>query len=174
MSRIMVVDDDPYIRELLHELLKEEGFEVLDAADGLIALSKLECEKVDMMILDIMMPGMDGWKLCEEIRSCNSNLPILMLTAKGKTSQKVKGFTLGADDYLVKPFEPAELVARVKALLKRCHISMSKRIQIGNIEIDKNLYVVIARDKKITLPVKEFELLFSLASYPGKIIVRIL
>jgi two-component system OmpR family response regulator len=172
LSKIMIVDDDLYIRELLHELLKEKGFEVLEAADGLTALSKLECEKVDMLILDIMMPGMDGWKLCEEIRSCDANLPILMLTAKGETSQKVKGFTLGADDYLVKPFDPAELVARVKALLKRCYISISKRIQIGNIEIDKNLYIVITQDEKITLPVKEFELLFSLASYPGKTFPR--
>ncbi|MDK2952277.1 MAG: hypothetical protein PWQ77_1942 [Kosmotogales bacterium] len=172
LSKIMIVDDDPYIRELLHELLKDEGFEVLEATDGLTALSKLEYEKVGMLILDIMMPRMDGWELCEKIRGYDSNLPILMLTAKGETYQKVKGFTLGADDYLVKPFEPDELIARVKALLKRCNILMSKRIQIGNIEIDKNLYVVITQDEKITLPVKEFELLFLLASYPGKTFPR--
>lgn len=171
MSKIMVVDDDSNIRELIHVLLKNEGLDVLEAIDGLDALSKLENEKVDMLILDIMMPNMDGWTLCQEIRKYG-DLPILMLTAKGETSQKVKGFRLGADDYLTKPFEPAELVARVKALLKRYHIATSKVIQLGNIIIDKNLFIVRTKSESITLPLKEFELLFMLAGYPGKTFSR--
>ena len=171
MSKIMVADDDPNICELIHVLLKNEGLDVVDAIDGLDALSKLENEKVDILILDIMMPNMDGWTLCQEIRKY-SDLPILMLTAKGETSQKIKGFRLGADDYLTKPFEPAELVARVKALLKRYHIATSKVIQVGNIIIDKNLYTVRTKTENITLPLKEFALLFMLAGYPGKTFSR--
>lgn len=171
MSKIMVVDDDPNIRELIHVLLKNEGIDVLESIDGLDALSKLEKEKTDLVILDIMMPNMDGWTLCQEIRRYD-DLPILMLTAKGETSQKVKGFALGADDYLTKPFEPAELVARVKALLKRYHIVTSKVIQLGKISIDKNLYTVQTQNENISLPLKEFELLFILASYPERTFSR--
>lgn len=171
MSRIMVVDDDSNIRELIHVSLENEGIDVLEAIDGLDALSKLENEKVDLLILDIMMPNMDGWTLCKEIRRYD-DLPILMLTARGETSQKVKGFGLGADDYLTKPFEPAELAARVKALLKRYHIATSKVIQIGKIVIDKNLYTVQTQTDDLTLPLKEFELLFMLAGYPGKTFSR--
>nr|WP_319487752.1 response regulator transcription factor [uncultured Caproiciproducens sp.] len=171
MSRIMVADDDSNIRELIHVLLKNEGFDILEAVDGLDALSKFENEKLDLLILDIMMPNMDGWKLCQEIRRYG-DLPILMLTAKGETSQKVKGFELGTDDYLTKPFEPAELVVRVKALLKRYHIATSKIIQLGYIVMDKNLFTVQTKTENITLPLKEFELLFMLAGYPGKTFSR--
>lgn len=116
MAKILVVDDDPHIRELVRVFLTKEGFNVLEASDGKSALTLLESEKVDLIILDIMMPNMDGWELCRELRTYYSDLlPILMLTAKGETGQKVKGFELGTDDYMVKPFEPAELIARVKA-----------------------------------------------------------
>lgn len=171
MSKIMVVDDDSNIRELIHVSFKNEGIDVLEAIDGLDALSKLENEKVDLLILDIMMPNMDGWTLCKEIRGYG-DIPILMLTARGETNQKIKGFGLGADDYLTKPFELAELVARVKALLKRYHIATSKMIQIGKIIIDKNLYTVQTQTGDLTLPLKEFELLFMLAGYPGKTFSR--
>jgi two-component system OmpR family response regulator len=117
MATILVVDDDPHIRELVGVFLREEGFSVLEAADGREALALLETTRADLVILDIMMPNMDGWQLCRELRELYDT-PMLMLTAKGETSQKIKGFQLGTDDYLVKPFEPLELVARVKALLR--------------------------------------------------------
>jgi two-component system OmpR family response regulator len=118
MTRILVVDDDPHIRELVEVFLVQEGFEVVTATDGMHALEQLESSPADLVILDIMMPRMDGWELCKELRE-HYDMPLLMLTAKGETMQKVKGFQLGTDDYMVKPFEPVELVARVKALLKR-------------------------------------------------------
>jgi DNA-binding response OmpR family regulator len=167
----MVVDDDSNIRELIRLILKKEGFEVLEASDGVDALAKLENNKVDLIVLDIMMPNMDGWEFCREARKF-WDLPILMLTAKGETSQKVKGFELGADDYLTKPFEPAELTARVKALLKRCNIAASKIIELGKITIDQNQYMVRTETEEITLPLKEFELLFMLAGAPGKTFSR--
>ena len=171
MNKLMVVDDDPNIRELIRLILKKEGFEVLEASDGVDALAKLENSKVDLIVLDIMMPNMDGWEFCREARRF-WDLPILMLTAKGETSQKVKGFELGADDYLTKPFEPAELTARVKALLKRCNIATSKIIELGKITIDQNQYMVRTETEEITLPLKEFELLFMLAGTSGKTFSR--
>ncbi|KPV48315.1 hypothetical protein SE17_38730, partial [Kouleothrix aurantiaca] len=118
MSAILVVDDDPHIRELVRVFLHNEGFAVFEAADGRAALDLLETKRADLAILDVMMPRMDGWDLCAELRA-SYDMPVLMLTAKGETAQKIKGFQLGADDYLVKPFEPLELVMRVRALLKR-------------------------------------------------------
>lgn len=171
MNKILVVDDDSNIRELIRLILKKESFEVIEATDGEDALEKIEKNKVDLVVLDIMMPNMDGWEFCREARKF-WDLPILMLTAKGETSQKVKGFELGADDYLTKPFEPAELTARVKALLKRCNIAASKTIELGKITIDQNQYMVKTETEEITLPLKEFELLFMLAGTPGKTFSR--
>lgn len=171
MNKIMVVDDDANIRELIRLILIKEGFEVLEANDGVDALAKLEKSKVDLIVLDIMMPNMDGWEFCTEVRSF-CDLPILMLTAKGETSQKLKGFKLGADYYLTKPFEPEELTARVKALLKRCNTALSKIIEVGKIIIDQNQYMVRTETEEITLPLKEFELLFMLAGAPGKTFSR--
>ncbi|MGE7791267.1 response regulator transcription factor [Lysinibacillus sp. NPDC096259] len=128
--------------------------------------------KAKKYLMAIMMPNMDGWELCEEIRSFNDNLPILMLTAKGETSQKVKGFHLGTDDYLVKPFEPAELIVRVKSILKRYHISLSQLVEAGNIKLNRNTHEVLYNGKSLTLRLKEFELLFTLASYAGKTFSR--
>jgi DNA-binding response OmpR family regulator len=118
-----------------------------------------------------MMPNMDGWELCQEIKA-SFDIPVLMLTAKGETSQKLKGFQLGTDDYLVKPFEPLELVARVKALLKRYRIEASQAIQIGELIMDRKTYQVQVSGQSLTLPLKEFELLFKLASYPGRTFSR--
>jgi len=171
MNKIMVVDDEANIRELIRLILKKEGFEVLEANDGVDALAKLDTNKVDLVVLDIMMPNMDGWEFCREVRDF-CDLPILMLTAKGEISQKVKGFELGVDDYLIKPFEPEELTARVKALLKRCNIAASKIIEVGKIVIDQNQYMVRTETEEVTLPLKEFELLFMLASFPGKTFTR--
>jgi len=171
MNKILVVDDDPYIRELASLFLRNDGFEVYEASDGADALAKLDTVKVDFFVIDIMMPNMDGWELCRELRAAY-DLPILMLTAKGETSQKLKGFQLGTDDYLVKPFEPLELVARVHALLKRYHITTSQRIQIGELMMDRKSFEVKVNDKSLTLPLKEFELLFKLAGYPGRTFSR--
>jgi DNA-binding response OmpR family regulator len=171
MSNILVVDDDPHIRELVRVFLRDEGFDVYEAADGVEALARLETLKADMVILDVMMPNMDGWELCRELRE-SYDLPLLMLTAKGETAQKIKGFQLGTDDYLVKPFEPLELVARVKALLKRYRIVRSQTVQIGELLMDHKTYEVTVQGQSVTLPRKEFELLFKLASYPGRTFSR--
>jgi two-component system, OmpR family, response regulator len=171
MTQILIVDDDPHIRELLRLLLQNEGFEIREAGDGVEALALLESAKADLVILDIMMPNMDGWTLCRELRE-HYDLPLLMLTAKGETMQKIKGFELGTDDYLVKPFEPLELVVRVKALLKRYRIAASQTVQIGELLLNRKTYEISVGSNSLTLPLKEFELLFKLASYPGKTFSR--
>jgi two-component system OmpR family response regulator len=171
MTKILVVDDDPNIRELVKVFLVREGFDVLEATNGVNALSLLETTTVDLVILDIMMPEMDGWELCRQLRE-HYEIPLLMLTAKGETAQKVKGFQLGTDDYMVKPFEPIELVARVKALLKRYRISISQNVTIGDVLLNRQTYSIQAGANALTIPLKEFELLFKLASYPGKTFSR--
>ena len=171
MSAVLVVDDDPNIRELVRVFLRDAGFAVHEAADGLEALALLETTRPDLAILDVMMPRMDGWELCRELRAYG-DLPVLMLTAKGETAQKIKGFALGADDYLVKPFEPLELVARVQALLKRYRIASAQTVQLGELRIDRRTFKVSVRGQSLTLPRKEFELLFKLASYPGQTFSR--
>ncbi|MGF0469418.1 response regulator transcription factor [Lysinibacillus fusiformis] len=172
MTKLLMVDDDAHIRELVRVFLQNEGLEVIEATDGVDALSKLASEKVDMVIMDIMMPKMDGWALCEEIRSYHTDLPILMLTAKGETAQKVKGFHLGTDDYLVKPFEPAELIVRVKSILKRYRIALSQVVEAGNVKLNRHTHEVDLNGEIIVLRLKEFELLFTLASYVGKTFSR--
>lgn len=171
MPKLLIVDDDAHIRELLKFFLKKEGFDLYEAADGIEAMTILEKHRVDLAIIDIMMPNMDGWQLCQEIRHF-SNIPILMLTAKGETSQKVKGFNLGADDYLVKPFEPIELVMRVKALLKRYNLTISQTLHLGELNMNRKTYEISFGDQQYTIPLKEFELLFKLGSYPGKTFSR--
>jgi two-component system, OmpR family, response regulator len=171
MSKILIVDDDPHIRELASVFLRNAGFEIVEAADGLDALAKLDSIKVDLFVIDVMMPRMDGWELCRELRQAY-DLPILMLTARGETSQKVKGFQLGTDDYLVKPFEPLELVERVKALLRRYKIVTSQTVQVAELLMDRRNFEVTLNGRSLTLPLKEFELLFKLASYPGRTFTR--
>jgi len=165
----MIVDDDPYIRELVGAILKNEGFEICEATDGRDALIKLDDGKTDLCVVDVMMPNMDGFEFCKRTRRYYEDLPILFLTAKGDVSQKVRGFNLGGDDYLVKPFESAELVARVKALMKRYSVISSQRIQIGKLTMDKDSHTVEnAAGKKTDIPLKEFDLLFYLGGMPGK------
>jgi DNA-binding response OmpR family regulator len=171
MSKILIVDDDPHIRELASVFLQNAGHETYHASDGADALAKLDTLKVDLFIIDIMMPNMDGWELCRELRAAY-DLPVLMLTARGEVSQKLKGFQLGTDDYLVKPFEPLELVARVEALLKRYRIVASQTVQVGELLMNRKTFEVSAAGQKMTLPLKEFELLFKLASYPGRTFAR--
>lgn len=171
MSKILIVDDDPHLRELASVFLRNAGFEIVEASDGKDALAKLDSVKVDLFVIDIMMPNMDGWELCRELRA-TYDLPILMLTAKGEISQKVKGFQLGTDDYLVKPFEPLELVERVKALLRRYKIATSQKVEVGELIMDRKNFQVTVKGQALTLPLKEFELLFKLASSPGRTFAR--
>jgi len=171
MNKIMVVDDDPHIRELAGVFLRNEGFDIIEASDGVEALARLETTKVDLVVLDIMMPKMDGWELCRQLKEYY-DFPILMLTAKGETSQKLKGFQLGTDDYLVKPFEPLELVARAKALLKRYRISTSQKVEVGELHMDRKTFEVKVIGEVFTLPLKEFDLLFKLAGSPGRTFSR--
>jgi DNA-binding response OmpR family regulator len=173
MTTILVVDDDTHIRELITLYLRDEGFSVIEKANGEEALEYATDFPVDMTIMDIMMPRMDGWELCRKLRELGE-MPILMITAKGESTQRIKGFQLGTDDYLVKPFDPQEMVMRVKALLKRYRISVSQHIQLGPIKIDGINYEILFGDsgEAVTLPLKEFELLYKLASYPGQLFTR--
>ncbi|MBC1358454.1 response regulator transcription factor [Listeria booriae] len=171
MNRILMVDDDSNIRELVTIFLEKEGFTVFNAQDGVDALSVLEKTTVDLAVIDIMMPNMDGWELCSAIKSFQE-IPVIFLTARGEIEQKIKGFSLGADDYVVKPFAPEELVARIRVLLKRYQILATQEIRIGNISLNEKEMLVTSQSKIITLPLKEFQLLFRLAGYPDKTFSR--
>lgn len=172
MTKILIADDDRHIRELMSLFLQNEGFDIIEAENGEEALSVLEDTVVELVILDIMMPLLDGWDLCKEIRNRDPHILLLMVTAKGESAHKVKGFQLGTDDYLAKPFDPVELVLRVKALLKRSRIFSSKLIQLGEIVLNLNTFKVVRGNEEQSLPLKEFELLFKLASHPGQIFTR--
>jgi len=171
MTRVLVVDDDAHIRELVRLSLERAGLEVAEAAGAAEALGSSAARPPDLWVIDIMLPGMDGFALCREVRAV-SDRPVLMLTAKGGTPDKVQGFRLGADDYLVKPFDPPELLARVQALLKRYRIASAQVVAAGELRLDRARYEVSWGQRRITLPMKEFELLFHLASYPGQTFAR--
>ncbi|MBP1934512.1 response regulator transcription factor [Ammoniphilus resinae] len=172
MPKVLVVDDEAHIRELVSLYLKDEGFEIVEKSNGVDALEYAENHPVDLVILDILMPKMDGWVLCERLREFGE-MPILMITAKGEAQDRIHGFKLGTDDYLVKPFDPVELVLRVKALLKRYRISTSNIVKLGSLSLDRSSYQAIGEDgKSVTLPMKEFELLYKLGSYAGQLFTR--
>ncbi|MBC6315600.1 response regulator transcription factor [Listeria grandensis] len=171
MNRILMVDDDSNIRELVTIFLEKEGFTVFNAEDGMDALAVLEKTTVDLAIIDIMMPNMDGWELCSAIKNFQE-IPVIFLTARGEIEQKIKGFSLGADDYVVKPFAPEELVARIRVLLKRYQILATQEIRIGKISLNEKEMIIVLQNKSITLPLKEFQLLFRLAGYPDKTFSR--
>lgn len=171
MVKVLMVDDDPNLQLLVAKFLRQAGFETHLAADGVEALEFLSEEQVDLVIVDVMMPRMDGWELCRTLRE-DYDLAILMLTAKGESRQKVKGFSLGADDYLVKPFDPEELVARVKALLRRYRIAAEQRIRLGSLMLDRKTYECRSESRSFTLPNKEFELLFILACHAPRTLTR--
>lgn len=139
----------------------------MEASDGVEALRLMESDRADLVVLDIMMPNMDGWELCRELKALH-DIPLLMLTAKGDTSQKVKGFNLGTDDYLVKPFEPMELVVRVRALLRRYQIAASQIVHIGRVTVNRQTFEITSGSDTFSLPLKEFELLFKLGAVPGR------
>jgi len=172
---ILVVDDEEHIRELVRLYLEKNGFKVAVAADGAEALEKAKTLKPQLIILDIMLPKMDGWDVCREVRKI-SDVPIIMLTAKGEEFDKVLGLELGADDYLTKPFSPRELVARVKAILRRVVIddTMQKEDQISfpGLSINYASREVQVGEKLVSLTPKEFDLLWFLAKNPSKVFTR--
>lgn len=173
MAKVLVVDDDNNISQLIKLYLEKEGYTVRTAPDGGKGLAVFKEFSPDLVILDIMLPVMDGWDVCREIRKLG-NVPIIMLSAKGETFDKVLGLELGADDYIVKPFEPKELVARVKAILRRatCPKPAQDHIKIDNLVIDLSRYAVTLDGQELELPPKEIELLHYLAAHPNKVFTR--
>lgn len=172
MINILLVDDNEKIRKLIEIYLKRASFQVFHAGDGEEALEVLDEAKIDLIVLDIMMPKMDGYAFLKELRDANFNLPILMVTAKETYPDKKKGFELGADDYMTKPIDMDELVLRVNALLRRSKISIDKCINLGDITLDYESLEIRTPDEVILLPKKEFFLLYKLLSYPNKIFTR--
>lgn len=171
---ILIVDDDKNICELLRLYLEKEGFDTVVANDGRRAVEYEKEYKPDLCLLDIMLPELDGWQVCREIRK-NSDTPIIMLTAKGETFDKILGFELGADDYISKPFESREVVARVKAVLRRTSPETAddiKEVRYENLIINLTNYEMIVADKKIDTPPKELELIYHLASNPNRVYTR--
>jgi DNA-binding response OmpR family regulator len=171
MITILVADDDQHIRQLIRLYLEKENFHVLEAGDGEEALNKLEQNRVDLAVIDVMMPRVNGIELIESIRLF-SDLPILLVTAKGESDDKVIGFEAGTDDYLVKPFDPIELVLRVKALLKRHHVLHDKKLEINKTSLDLEQLTVTTAEAVIRLKKKEMALLFALAEEKGRILTR--
>ena len=171
MKTILVTDDDKHVRYLVKELLMKEGFHIIEAENGLMAMDLLEENVCELAIVDIMMPYMDGYQLTEEIRK-NYDIPVVLLTAKGEIEDKEKGFLSGTDDYLVKPFEPKELIFRVNALLRRYGKATESNIRIGAMFINKKSYEVEHNGKTYLLPLKEFELLSFLATHPNQVFSR--
>ena len=172
-GKILVVDDDIHICELVKLYLEKEEYEVITAHDGGEGLEKFKSCNPNLVFLDIMLPVMDGLQLCREIRRIN-NTPIIMLSAKGETFDKVLGLELGADDYIVKPFEPKELLARVKAMLRRSstHEETVNQYTYNDLTVNISDYTVIFRGKELEMPPKEIALLYFLASHPNKVFTR--
>ena len=172
-TRIMVVDDDPNIRQLVSLYLEKEGFEVTAAERGDEAIKAFRAAPPNLMLLDIMLPGMDGWQVCREVRKI-SNIPIIMLTAKDETFDKVLGLELGADDYIVKPFDMKELVARIKAVIRRFQVAEApeKELVFPGLTINISQYTVTYMGKPLEMPPREIELLYFLASHPGMVFTR--
>ena len=173
MFRIMVVEDDRNMARLMRAVLSHAGYEVLLAENGQIALDLLDGQHVDLMVVDIMMPVMDGYTLTETLRKSGINLPILMLTAKQLPADKYRGFLAGTDDYMTKPVDEEELLLRIKALLRRAGIMNEHCLHVGKVTLDYDALSVTREGETQTLPPKEFYLLYKLLSYPGKIFTRI-
>ena len=167
MFNILVVDDDKNTRLLLETVISKAGYIVKTAEDGIKALEVLENEHIDLIVLDIMMPNMDGYEFTKTIREAKSDIPILMVSAKQMPQDKRKGFIVGTDDYITKPIDEEEALLRIKALLRR------GKIEIGDVVIDLDSLTVSGHGQQIELPQKEFLLLYKLLSYPGKIFTRI-
>lgn len=171
-KKILIVEDEANIRELLRLYLEREGYTVIEAENGVEGIKMWKSEKPDMLLLDVMMPVMDGWAVCKEIRA-ESDVPIIMLTAKGETADRVSGLEMGADDYIVKPLEMPEVIARVRAVFRRmAPDDAPEKLSFDNLVIDKQAYDLVIRGKRIDAPPKEIELLYYLASSPNRVFTR--
>lgn len=171
-TKVLIVDDDKNICDLIELYLLKEGYKTYKVYNGKDALKVFTEKPVDVVVLDIMMPEMDGYEVLKEIRK-SSPLPVIMLTARGETFDRVLGLELGADDYMVKPFEPKELVARIRAVLRRYKPQTMKRaLEFTDIIIDADSYIVTYKGQELEMPPKEFELLYFLASNPNKVFTR--
>jgi len=172
---VLIVEDDPNIRELLQLYLEKDGYAVTLASDGGQGLAKFRAIKPNLVLLDVMMPVMDGWAVCKAIRA-EGDTPVIMLTAKGETDDKVAGLKAGADDYITKPFEMKELLARIEAVLRRTdrgiEESKSRRLVFDKLVIDMDAFELTVDGKKVDTPPKEMELLFYLASSPNRVYTR--
>ncbi|MFD2330867.1 response regulator transcription factor [Cohnella sp. GCM10020058] len=171
MNHLLLADDDANIRALVRYVMTREGYSVHEAQDGAEAVALMERLQVDLAIIDVMMPLMDGFELCEHIRQ-HYDIPIILLTALGELSDKERGYLKGTDDYVTKPFEPEELLYRVKALFRRYKRAASDIIRMHRIIIDRKNVEVTDGESVFLLPMKEFELLSQLAQYPGRLFTR--
>ena len=171
-KKILIVEDEANIRELLRLYLECEGYTVLEAENGVEGIKKWKSDKPDMLLLDVMMPVMDGWAVCKEIRA-ESDVPIIMLTANGETADRVSGLEMGADDYIVKPLEMPEVIARVRAVFRRmAPDDAPEKLSFDNLVIDKQAYDLVIKGKRVDAPPKEIELLYFLASSPNRVFTR--
>lgn len=173
MFHILVADDDQSTRRLFKAVLEDAGYRVSLAENGAKALAVMEKEVIDLVVLDIMMPEMDGYRFTETLRSVDNNLPILMVSARMTPQDKRHGFLVGTDDYMTKPVDEEEMLLRIKALLRRAKIADERKIVIGDVVLDYDAFCVYKNGETIELPQKEFLLLYKLLSYPGKIFTRI-
>jgi len=173
MFHILVVDDDKHTRLFMRALLEAERYTVTLAENGLQALEMMEKHHIDLVVLDVMMPQMDGYQFTRELRAAHNDLPILMVSAKQLPEDRRQGFLAGTDDFMVKPVDEEELLLRIKALLRRARIASERRIVVGKAILDYDAMSVTREDQVQILPQKEFQLLYKLLSYPGRIFTRI-
>jgi len=173
MIRILIVEDDPNLRKLMTDVLQDERYNPIPVKDAHEALDVLEEQQIELMITDVMMPGLDGYALTQQLRDAGYDFPILMVTAKETIRDKRKGFIVGTDDYMVKPVDEEELVLRVKALLRRAKIASERKIIIGQATLNYDTFTVSRASERVALPQKEFMLLYKLLSYPNIIFTRL-
>lgn len=173
MFHILVVDDDKNTRKYISAVLEAEGYTVSVAENGEEALEMMDKEFIDLVVLDVMMPKMDGYTFTKELREADNNLPVLMVSAKQLPADRHKGFLVGTDDYITKPIDETEMLLRIKALLRRAQIANERKIVIGDVTLDYDSLTVTRGNETQELPQKEFLLLYKLLSYPGKIFTRI-
>ena len=172
MFNVLVAEDDQKLNQLIKTALIKQGYKVFTAYNGKEGISTLDAEHVDVVVSDIMMPEMDGYEFADAVRKRNANIPILFVSAKDKYEDKQKGFQIGIDDYMVKPIDLNELLLRIAALLRRAQIASERRIKIGDTVLDYDDLTVTCGGEAVSLPQKEFYILFKLLSFPGKIFTR--
>lgn len=173
MVNILIIEDEKNIRDIMKKVLTREGFIVYEARSAEEGLDIIDKQLIDLIVLDLMLPDMDGYEFTKELREASIDTPILMATARQLPEDKHKGFNVGTDDYMTKPLDMDEFILRIKALLRRSKIASERKIVIGKVELDYDSLTVTRENEKITLPQKEFQLLFKLLSYPDRIFTRI-